>query len=725
MPFDPPAASTDDADSPERDGWLGLLLPGPTAAARLRGMRDDMARALPAAMRDVYVQWQREPVLAALLGDEARIARLRQLQEQHWLALLSASFDDVQAARSRRVGDLHAGMGLDSRWYVGGTCLILERLVVDLARRHRARPALVEDVSALLRAVFLDMELSLRAWQRREEAGHLRAEVLALADLIEGDVTLAVGDISLQADRLAAGAQRLVDVAADVRGVAEAVNGAVEATVASVEAVTAAARLLEASTVAIAGQAARAAEVTACSAREAGAASEAMQALAHAAQEIEGVVRLVRGIARQTRLLALNATIEATRAGEAGRGFAVVAGEVKGLASQTEEATGGVSARAEAIVRGVAGAATQVSSIGARARGVEDIAHEVCAATGEQHAATAEIARHVAVAGGHTRAVAEQVRHLLGRAEATESAAHGFGEMSTQLQSGLAELPRRLSTLLRSSSAGSRRDGLREPICLRFVLRAAGRTIEGVTGDLGTGGALLAVPDSGLTAGTEGTVTLEHMREMRFRVAELSETGLHVQFLKASPADEAAIAACLAKARALDPPQVARCQAAAASLAAAFEQAVAAGRYTLQQLFDTDYRPVPGTDPQQHICDATEICDALVPPIIEPVKAADPAIIFCAPCDRHGYIATHNRDYSHPQRPGDRLWNVAHSRNRRIFNDRAGLLAARNTRPILIQAYPRDMGSGRIILLKEYDAPVIVQGRHWGGMRLAVKLPTA
>lgn len=727
MPFDPPAgaAVADQAAGSNPDGWLAMLLPDPAARARLRGMRAEIAGALPAVLHDVYAQWQREPALAPLLGDSARVARLRKLQEGHWSALLAAAFDAADAARTLQVGEVHARQGLEPRWYIGGTCLVLEQLVAVLARRHRARPALAEDLAALLRAVFLDMELSLRAWQRREEADHMRAEVLALADLIEGEVTLAVGEIALQAERLAEGARRLAAVAGDVRGIAEAVSGAVDATVGSVAAVSGAAEVLETSTGAIAGQAAQAADATARSAREAGAAGEAMQVLARSAEEIEGVVRLVRGIARQTRLLALNATIEATRAGEAGRGFAVVAAEVKGLANQTEEATGGVGARAEAIVRGVAGAAKRVGGIGEQVRGVEEIAHAVCAATGQQRGATAEIARHVAVAGGHTRAVADQVRSLLGQAEATEAAAQGFGQMSAQLQTGLGDLPRRLSTLLRSSPAGSRRRVPREPVCVRFTLRMGGRTIEGFTGDLGIGGALLAVPGGGLAVGAEGLLTLDRMGELRARVVDVSAMGLRVQFLGASAAEEAAIAACLVRARAQDPPHVARCQAAAAAVAAAFEQAVAAGRFSLQQVFDTDYRPVPGSDPQQHVCAATEPCDALVPSVIEPVKAADPGIVFCAPCDRHGYIATHNRGYSQPQRPDDRLWNVANSRNRRIFDDRAGLLAARNTRPILIQAYPRDMGGGRIVMLKEYDAPIIVQGRHWGAMRLAVKLPTA
>jgi hypothetical protein len=117
----------------------------------------------------------------------------------------------------------------------------------------------------------------------------------------------------------------------------------------------------------------------------------------------------------------------------------------------------------------------------------------------------------------------------------------------------------------------------------------------------------------------------------------------------------------------------------------------------------------------------TTLVERLFPPFIEPPLGVDPKIVFCAVADRNGYIAAHNKKYSHPQKPGDKAWNMANARNRRVFDDRAGLLAGRCRKPS-IQTYARDLGGGNVMLLKELDAPIMVNGRSWGGVRLALKL---
>jgi methyl-accepting chemotaxis protein len=160
----------------------------------------------------------------------------------------------------------------------------------------------------------------------------------------------------------------------------------------------------------------------------------------------------------------------------------------------------------------------------------------------------------------------------------------------------------------------------------------------------------------------------------------------------------------------------------AAKIGALFELALERGEITLADLFDERYEPVKGTDPQQVTTKFTQLTDRLLPPILEAALDVDPRIVFCAAIDRNGYLPTHNKKFSQPQRPGDPVWNAGNCRNRRIFNDRVGLKAGRSEKPFVVQTYRRDMGGGTFALMKDASAPVIVKGRHWGGVRCGYKV---
>jgi methyl-accepting chemotaxis protein len=162
-------------------------------------------------------------------------------------------------------------------------------------------------------------------------------------------------------------------------------------------------------------------------------------------------------------------------------------------------------------------------------------------------------------------------------------------------------------------------------------------------------------------------------------------------------------------------------QDAAGRIAALLSQAVREGGATMDELFDEQYVPIPNTEPQQHVTRFAKLADRLFPAVQEGMLGFDPQVVFCIAVDRNGYIACHNQKYNHPQRSGDVVWNTANCRNRRIFNDRTGLASARNAKPFLLQTYRRDMGGGQFVLLKEAAAPITVNGRHWGGIRLAYR----
>ncbi len=171
-----------------------------------------------------------------------------------------------------------------------------------------------------------------------------------------------------------------------------------------------------------------------------------------------------------------------------------------------------------------------------------------------------------------------------------------------------------------------------------------------------------------------------------------------------------------------DSPFIRQVIALAADVSTAFEAGVKSGRIDIGSLFDRNYAAVSGSDPVQYTTRFTEFTDAVLPSIQERAAGSDERITFCAAVDENGYLPTHNRKFSQPQRPGDSVWNTANCRNRRIFNDRVGLAAGRSKEPFLLQTYRRDMGGGQFVLMKDISAPITVNGRHWGGLRLAIKV---
>ena len=155
-------------------------------------------------------------------------------------------------------------------------------------------------------------------------------------------------------------------------------------------------------------------------------------------------------------------------------------------------------------------------------------------------------------------------------------------------------------------------------------------------------------------------------------------------------------------------------------ISAAFEDGIARGEISLEQLMDEKYREISGTDPKQYLTDYTAFTDRVLPQIQDPIQKSDPRIVFCVAWARGGYLPTHNPNYRQPQ-GRDPVWNNANCRNRRLFNDRAVKKVAGNTKPFLLQTYRRDMGGGNFVLMKDLSSPILVRGRHWGAFRMGFR----
>lgn len=156
----------------------------------------------------------------------------------------------------------------------------------------------------------------------------------------------------------------------------------------------------------------------------------------------------------------------------------------------------------------------------------------------------------------------------------------------------------------------------------------------------------------------------------------------------------------------------------AADVSATFENGISTGKISKNALFNRQYQQIGGSNPAQFMAAFTSFTDRVLPPIQEAALEFDPRVVYCAAIDTNGYLPTHNLKFSQPQGP-DFDWNMANCRNRRIFDDRVGLKAGNNREPFLLQVYRRDMGNCEFVMMKDLSAPIVVQGRLWGGLRLA------
>jgi Methyl-accepting chemotaxis protein len=700
---------------------LAFLQIDDAVRATLRRIAPEVTKALPALTDELYTHMRGWPHLAALLGDDAKIGRLKRTQQSHWQGLFEGLFDDRYFKRTYAVGLAHNTIGLEPRWYLGAYCFMLERVIcAQLGRRVSKEQQAA--IGAVLRAAFLDMDVAISTYVSSSAQDRIRREMLSVAELLEKEIDTSVTAVVMQAQRMTDGAKKLTAVASRLHETAETVEHAASVAIGNIQSVAGATEEMDASSLGIAEQVTRTTQLTDSAVSQMLATDETARGLTEATARIDEVVCLVESIAAQTKLLALNATIEAARAGDAGRGFSVVAAEVKALARQTEDAIRTIRDQSAKIQGAAKQAIGMVGEVNEQIRAIDSVAADVALATEQQRAATSEISRSSAAAAEQAQIVGERAQGVLTEARTTGQTSEHVHDLSVVVSNNITDLRRRITTLLRSSIGGNRRSDERYPVAIRCKFNLGARVLETITLDLSAGGALLNGKGEGLKNGDLGRLHLDGAGEMEAMIAAVSSFGIHVQFLRLTPEKRQTLQAFIDKAKIDDQAYVNKAQATAGQITSQLEQAIRAGRISKAALFDSDYEPVRNSSPQQYQAQFTDLCEELFPPIIEPVIESDQSLVFCIACDRNGYLPVHNRKYSHPQRPGDSAWNTVNARNKRIFDDNTGLLAARNERPFLVQLYARDMGGAQPVMLREVDAPIVLAGERWGNVRVAIRL---
>jgi methyl-accepting chemotaxis protein len=396
-----------------------------------------------------------ETLLPLIKGTQAELGKAQETLLRDYDVAGELARGTVSSATVLQVVLASVGLllGVVLAWLIGrGILGPLTRMTTAMERLARGDhavevPALgaSDEIGDMARAVEVFKQNGIRALQMASEQHAEQAakeqrvvRLNALTQSFEVKAGALVGQVSSAATALQATARGMSGTAGTVTQQATAVAAASEQASANVQTVASAAEELASSIGEISRQVAQSAAVAGRARDDAKRTDEVVRALAEGAHKIGEIVNLISNIAGQTNLLALNATIEAARAGDAGKGFAVVASEVKGLATQTAQATGDIARQITQIQAVTKEAVESIRGIGATIGEISEIAAGIAVAVEEQGAATQEIARNVQQASAGTQEVSSNIVGVSQGANETGAAAGevlgAAGELSRQAE---------------------------------------------------------------------------------------------------------------------------------------------------------------------------------------------------------------------------------------------------------------------------------------------------
>ncbi len=447
----PPA----DAAQNETKMLLDFFQLDETQCRAIRSMRDVIDQALPGALDKFYDKVKRTSQAHAFFSSNEQMQHARSAQIAHWKNISNADFGEDYNRKVRAIGTVHARIGLEPRWYLGGYAIVLDSLIRAALEKASPRRGLfgkkVDDTFAtglagLCKAVLLDIDLAVSVYleeleKEREKARaeaqarqnsqealieNLKAGLLALSrgdlgfrfenrfdpefeelrenfNAAASALSSALGQVSKAVTHLETGVDEIAIAAEDLAHRTERQAANLSHAAASVRTVS--------TGVEQTAQITLAASQAATSACEAGNKSNtvtqetiaAMRDIAASSEKMSSIVDLIDQISFQTSILSLNAGVEAARAGEAGRGFAVVATEVRVLAERSAQSAKEIrkliSSAGQQVNHGVRLVGDASATLADMSRQVEDIADfvsRISALAHEQVSTLNEINKSVA-----------------------------------------------------------------------------------------------------------------------------------------------------------------------------------------------------------------------------------------------------------------------------------------------------------------------------------------
>ncbi|HOT44769.1 MAG TPA: hypothetical protein PLM53_07305 [Spirochaetota bacterium] len=148
------------------------------------------------------------------------------------------------------------------------------------------------------------------------------------------------------------------------------------------------------------------------------------------------------------------------------------------------------------------------------------------------------------------------------------------------------------------------------------------------------------------------------------------------------------------------------------------ELMVHTNQLTADQITDTNYVPIPGTDPQKYTTKYDAVFDKYIQKF-EDEFLNDEDVVFSILIDKNGYVPTHNSKYSRPEGKDHNL-NLFYSRSKRNFATNLEIKQVLQYRgPGTVKyLYERDTGES----MWDIGAPVQFRDSHWGAFLVGISL---
>jgi methyl-accepting chemotaxis protein len=354
--------------STSRLGFMGM---DSAAIGALQEITTVIDRSIGPALEGFYKQVRATPETMRFFSGEQHIAGAQGRQQGHWNRIARGSFDADYVDAVKQIGRIHARIGLEPRWYIGGYALVAESLIHAVVASHdgasllrkSGRERLARQIAALVKAMLLDMDYSISVYQETADEEIIGKIGIGLEQLAQGNLAHRIDGVTHRFAKLQDDFNAAAGTLEEALTQVAQVTGLIQGTVQEVsEASDDLSRRTEQQAATLEETAAAMTEITATVQNSAVRANDANRLVQNAhgdarerskvvadavaamgeieksAREITKIIEVIDKIAFQTNLLALNASVEAAHAGEAGRAFAVVANEVRALAQRSAEA---------------------------------------------------------------------------------------------------------------------------------------------------------------------------------------------------------------------------------------------------------------------------------------------------------------------------------------------------------------------------------------------------